>query len=83
LGWIGETCGLTIEDNLTESAVEEDVLHIELLNQLVVGGSSGEHHSDDGRFHNQAKNLVVVNPRALCETSEDLASLVAIERPVR
>jgi hypothetical protein len=83
LGWIGEAYRLTTEDSLAESVVEEGVLHIELLNRSIAGGSNGEHRAGGGRLHNRAKSLVVVNLGALCETLEDLASLVAIERPVR
>jgi hypothetical protein len=71
-GWIGESRGLTVEDGLTKSVVEEGVLHIKLLNRRVAGGSNGEHRVD-----------ISVNPEALCETSEDPARLVAIESPVR
>jgi hypothetical protein len=62
--------------------VEEGVLHIELLNWLVAGDSNSEHRANDGRFHNLAKSLIVVDPWALSETSEDPASLVAIKGPV-
>jgi hypothetical protein len=38
--------------------------------------------ANGGRFHNRAKSLVVVDPGALSETPEELASLVAIKGPV-
>jgi hypothetical protein len=63
--------------------MEEGVLHIELLKQLVTGGSNGEHHADGGRFDKQAESLVLVDTRALCEPPEDLASLVTIKSPIR
>jgi hypothetical protein len=62
--------------------MEEGILHIELLNQLVMGDSSGEHRKHGGRFHNRAENLIVVDSGALSETSKDPVSLVAIEVPV-
>jgi hypothetical protein len=37
---------------------------------------------DGGRFHNRAKSLIVVDPRALSETLEDPAGFVAIKRPI-
>jgi hypothetical protein len=77
-----QTCGLTVENNLAEGAVEEDVLHIELLNGPVTGDSSSEHHANDGWFHNRAESLIVVDPGVLSGTPKDPASLVAIEGPV-
>jgi hypothetical protein len=62
--------------------MEEDILHIELLNRPVMGDSSGEHHAHSGRFHNRAESLIVVDSGALSETPKDLASLVVIEGPV-
>jgi hypothetical protein len=62
--------------------VEEGVLHFKLLNWPVAGDSSSKHHADGGRFHNQAESLVVVDPRALSETPEDLAGFVAIKRRI-
>jgi hypothetical protein len=37
VSWIHESCGLTVENSLIEGDVEEDVLHIELLNGPVEG----------------------------------------------
>jgi hypothetical protein len=62
--------------------MQEGVLHVELLNRLVARGSKGKHRAVVGRLHNRAENLIIVNPGALCETLNDLASLVAIENPV-
>jgi hypothetical protein len=82
VSWIREPCGLTAENSLTEGAVEEDILHIELLNWPVTGDISSEHRVNGGRFHNQAKSLVVVDPGELCETPEDPTSLLAIKGPI-
>jgi hypothetical protein len=62
--------------------MEEDILHIELLNWPVMGDSSGEHRAHRGRFHNRAESLVVVDSGALSETLKDQASLVANDGPV-
>jgi hypothetical protein len=62
--------------------MEEGILHIELLNRLVMGDSSGEHRAHGGRFHNRAESLIVVNSGELSETPKDPASLVAIKGPV-
>jgi hypothetical protein len=82
VSWIGETRGLAAVDSFSEGAMEEGILHIELLNQPIMRDSSGEHHAHGGRFHNRAESLVVVDSRALSETPKDLASLVAIDGPV-
>jgi hypothetical protein len=63
--------------------VEEGVLHIELLDRPFTGGSNGEHRADGGQLYNRAESLIIVNPGVLCETLEDLASLVPIERSIR
>jgi hypothetical protein len=82
VSWIGETHGLAAVDSLSEGAMEEDILHIELLNRPVMGDSSGEHRAHGGRFHNRAESLILVDSGALSETPKDPASLVAIEGPV-
>jgi hypothetical protein len=82
VSWIGKTRGLAAVDSLSESAMEEGILHIELLNRPVMGDNSGEHRAHGGRFHNRAESLIVVDSGALSETPKDLASLVAIEGPV-
>jgi hypothetical protein len=78
VSWICEPCGLTTENSLTKGVIEEGVLHIELLNWPVVGDSNSEHRANGGQFNNWAKSLIVVDPKALSETPEDLASHVAI-----
>jgi hypothetical protein len=82
VSWIGETRGLAAIDSLNKGAMEEGILHIELLHRPVMGDSSGEHREHGGRFHNRAESLIVVNSGALSETLKDPASLVAIEGPV-
>jgi hypothetical protein len=82
VSWISKPCGLTAENCLTEGVVKEGVLHIKLLNWPVAGDNSSKHHVDDGRFHNRAESLVVVNPRMLGETPEDPVGIVAIKRPI-
>jgi hypothetical protein len=50
---VGEARGLVAEDYLGESAMEEGIFYVELLNGPVTGDSSG-------RFYNRAESLVVV-----------------------
>jgi hypothetical protein len=79
---VGEARGLAAEDCLGESAVEEGIFHVELLNGPGTRDSSGEHRTNSGRFHNRVEGLVVVDPRALSETPKDPMGLVAIKGPV-
>jgi hypothetical protein len=82
VSWIGETHGLAAVDSLSEGAMEEGILHIELRNWPVMGDNSGEHRAHGGQFHNRAESLVVVNSGALSETPKDPACLVVIEGSV-
>jgi hypothetical protein len=79
---VGEVHELAAEDCLRESAMEEDLFHIKLLNGSSTGDSSGEHRANSDRFHNWAEGLIVVDPGALSETSKDPTGLVAIRCPV-
>jgi hypothetical protein len=79
---VGEACGLAAEDCLRESAVEEDILHVELLNGPVTGDNSDEYRANSGRFYNRAEGLIVVDSGALSENPKDPTSLVAINGPV-
>jgi hypothetical protein len=79
VSWIGETRGLAVVDSLSEGAMEEDIIHIKLLNRPVVGDSSGEHRAHGARFHKRAESLIVVDSGALSKTPKDPMSFVAIE----
>jgi hypothetical protein len=81
VSWIGETRGLVAVDSLIEGVMEEGILHIELLNQAVMGDSSGEHRAHGGRFHNRAESHIIVDSEAPSETPKDPASLIAIKGP--
>jgi hypothetical protein len=65
---VGKARGLATEDCLGVSAMEEGILHVELLNGLVTRDSSCEHRANSGRFYNRAEGLVVVDSGALSET---------------
>jgi hypothetical protein len=79
---VGEASGLTVEDCLRESAVEEGIFHVELLNKSITGDNSGEHRANSGRFYNWAESLIVVDSGALSETPKDPTGLVAIKDPI-
>jgi hypothetical protein len=76
---VSEARGLTAEDCLGESAVEEGIFHVELLNGLVMGDSSGEHCVNSGQFYNRVEGLIVVDSGALSETPKDPMGLLAIK----
>jgi hypothetical protein len=79
---VGEARGLAAEDCLGESVVEEDILHVELLNGSVTGDSSGKHRVNSDWFYNRVESLIIVDSRALSETPKDPTSLVVIKGPV-
>jgi hypothetical protein len=70
------------QKTVSESAVEEGILHVELLNGPLTGDSSGEHRANSCWFYNRAESLVVVDSGVLSETPKDPAGLVAIKSPV-
>jgi hypothetical protein len=79
---VAEARGPAAKDYLRESVMEEDIFHVELLNELVMGDSSVEYRANSGRFYNRAESLVVVDSGALSETLKDPTSLVMIKGPV-
>jgi hypothetical protein len=79
---VGEARGLAAEDCLGESAIEEDIFYIELLNGPGMGDNSSEHRANSGRFYNRAEGLIIVDFGALSETPKDPTGLVAIKGPV-
>jgi hypothetical protein len=79
---VSEARELAAEDGLRESIVEEDIFHVELLNEPVTGDSSSEHRANSDRFYNRAEGLIVVDSGALSETPKDLMGLVAIKGPI-
>jgi hypothetical protein len=79
---VDEARGLAAEDCPGESAMEEGIFHVELLNGSGMGDSSSEHRANSVRFYKQAEGLIVVDSVAPSETSKDLTGLVAIKGPV-
>jgi hypothetical protein len=62
--------------------VQEDVLHIKLLNRSCARCGESKHRANGGWFHNRAESLVVVHPGALSESLKNPASLVAVESSI-
>jgi hypothetical protein len=79
---VSEACGLAVEDRLKESAMEEDIFYVEMLNGPGTGDNSSKHRVNSGRFYNRAEGLVVVDSAALSETPKDPTGLIAIKCPV-
>jgi hypothetical protein len=79
---VGETHGLVAEDYLGESALEEGIFYVKLLNGSVTGDSSGEHHANSDQFYNRAEGLIIIDSGALSETPKDPTGLVAIKGPI-
>jgi hypothetical protein len=79
---VGEARGLAVEDCLRESAMDEGIFHVELLNGPGTGDSSGGHRANSCEFHNWGEGLVLVDPGALSETPKDPTGLVVIKGPV-
>jgi hypothetical protein len=77
---VDEARGLAAEDHLEESAMEEGIFYVELLNGLGTGDHSSRANS--GRFYNWVEGLIVVDSGALSETPKDPMGLVAIKDPV-
>jgi hypothetical protein len=63
--------------------VEESVLEVELVHKPTPGDSQSQHNLDGGRLDNGAEGLVIVQPGALSEPSEDPTSLIPVKRAIR
>jgi hypothetical protein len=80
---VNEVSGLRAVDYLGECAMEEGILHVELVHEPTPGDSQSQHSLDGGRLYDEAKGLIVVHPRALSEPPEDPTSLVPVKRAIR
>jgi hypothetical protein len=80
---INKSSRLTVLDGLREGAMQEHILHIELMNGPGAGDSQEEHGADHGRLDHRAKGLIVVNAGSLGEAAKDLGSLVPFQIAVR
>jgi hypothetical protein len=70
---------LTAVDGLSEGAMQEGVLDVELVNWPGPSKGQREHRADGGWLHNRAKGLIVVDSGALSEAPKDPASLVPLQ----
>jgi hypothetical protein len=80
---VDEAGGLAAVDCLRQSAVEEGILDIELMDRLVTGEGEGEDGANSGELDDRDEGLVVVHSGALCEAPKDPTCLVAVEGAIR
>jgi len=64
---------------LSESAMQEGVLDIKLMNKPLTGESQGKHRANSGRLHHWAEGLQKVHTRLLRETAEYPTCLVPLK----
>jgi hypothetical protein len=72
---IDEAARLAAVDSLCQSAMEEGILDVELMDHP----DPGEDGANNGDLDDGAKGLVVVYSRALCESSKDPTGLIEVE----
>jgi hypothetical protein len=80
---VDEASGLAAVDSLRQSAMEEGILDIELMDRPVVGEGEGEDRANSGELDDGAEGLVVVHSGALGEAPKDPTGLVVVEGAVR
>jgi hypothetical protein len=74
---------MTAVDSIRQSAMEEGILDVELMDRPIPGEGEGEDGVNSGELDDGAKGLVVVDSGALGEAPKDPTSLVAVEGAVR
>jgi hypothetical protein len=76
---INKSSRLVAVDGLREGAMQEHILHIELVNQLGEGDNQGEHGADRGRLEHWDEGLIIVDTGSLGEAAKNPASLVSVQ----
>jgi hypothetical protein len=80
---VDEVGGLAAVDSLHQSAMEEGVLDVELVDRPVPREGEGEDDTDGGELDDGVEGLIIVHFGALGEAPKDLAGLVAVEGAIR
>jgi hypothetical protein len=70
-------------DSLRQSAVEEGILDIKLMDRPVPREGVGEDGLNGGELDNEAKGLIVVHFGTMGEAPKDPTGLVAVEGAIR
>jgi hypothetical protein len=77
---VDEIGGLAEVDRLRQSAMEEGILDIELMDRPVPGEGEGEDDANDSEHDDGDEGLVVVHSRALSEAPKDPTGLEGVIR---
>jgi len=63
--------------------MEEDILHVELMNKPTSGESQRKHCTHRSRHDHRTEGLSKIHTRTLSETPKNPSSLVALEAAVK
>ena len=80
---ISKTRRLTSVNSLRESAVEERILVVKLMNRLVTRERKREHCTNGGWLDDRAESFIEINTFALSKPSEHPTSFVSFQRTIR
>ena len=75
---INETSRLYTIDSLIKGAMQESILHIELMDMQTMEESHCERCTNGGRFDNRTESLIKINSRTLSEPAKNPTSLVSL-----
>jgi hypothetical protein len=76
---VDEADGLAAIDSLCQSAMEEGVLDVEVMDRPIPREGEGEDDTNGGELDDGIEGLVVVHSGALGEAPKDPTGLVAVE----
>jgi hypothetical protein len=76
---IDEAGGLAAVHSLRQSAMEEGILDVELMDHPVLGEGEGENITNNGELDDGVESLIVVQSGALGKASKHPTGLVAVE----
>jgi hypothetical protein len=80
---IHKTRWLLTVDNLINVAMEKGILDIKLPNRPGAGDGKVENHTNHGRLDNRMEGLIIVTSGTLREATNNPASFIARESPIR
>jgi hypothetical protein len=80
---INKSSRLAIVDGLRGGAMQEHILHIELMNRPGAGDDQREHGVGRGWLDHWVKGLIVVDAKSLGEAVKNPTSLVPVQGAVR
>jgi hypothetical protein len=83
MSFVDKAGGLAAVDSLCQSAMEEGILDVKLMDRPVPGEGEGEDGANSGELDDGAEGLIIVHSGALGEAPKDPTGLVAVEGAVR